>query len=54
MNRRSVTKIALMALLGTGIILVGVGCALAIVPATLIGVFLIGSGATGILFTRMR
>jgi hypothetical protein len=46
--------LALAGLFATGIALTVVGVVLTLMPATIIGVFLIGSGAVGTLFSRMH
>jgi len=51
MNR---TLFVYLSVLTTGIVLVGVGCGLGIVPAAIVGIFLIGAGAVGTLFARMH
>ena len=53
MNRLSMTRLGLATIFTIGITLTVVGAVLAITPATIIGVFLIGSGAVGILFSQM-
>ena len=54
MNHRTIVSLLYASILTTGIVLLGVGGGLGIVPVTLLGVFLVGAGAVGFLFTRMH
>ena len=51
MNPRIASAISLFVFV-SGLALIGVGCALAIMPATVIGVFLVGAGVVGGFFVR--
>jgi len=54
MNHRTIASLVYASILTTGVVLLGVGGGLGIVPVTLLGVFLVGAGAVGFFFTRMH